>query len=260
MQYLEMTLDTPAANLALDEALLNRAEKAEKGDGSLFSEVTGSASDLEVLRLWESPEPFVVVGRSSQVEDEVDCEACRRGGIPILRRSSGGAAIVTGPGCLMYAVVLGYERRPQLRMIDQAHQFVLTALAEAIGRMVDGVKPRGTSDLAISQESAESPFLKFSGNSLRCRRTHLLYHGTLLYDFPLELISECLRQPPRRPDYRADRPHDRFVTNLSVSAADLRTVIRNAFHATDDLIDCPESETDRLVIEKYSQDAWNLAR
>ena len=27
--------------------------------------------------------------------------------------------------------------------------------------------------------------LKFSGNSLRVRRTHLLYHGTLLYDFSL---------------------------------------------------------------------------
>ncbi len=35
-------------------------------------------------------------------------------GIPVLRRASGGAAIVIGPGCLMYALVLSYELRPSL--------------------------------------------------------------------------------------------------------------------------------------------------
>ena len=35
------------------------------------------------------------------VEVEVDTQACRGRGIPILRRASGGAAIVGGPGCLM---------------------------------------------------------------------------------------------------------------------------------------------------------------
>ena len=49
--------------------------------------------------------------------------------IPILRRSSGGAAIVAGPGCLMYAVVLSYEARPELRDISRAHAFVLDRLA-----------------------------------------------------------------------------------------------------------------------------------
>ena len=39
--------------------------------------------------------------------------------------------------------------------------------------------------------------LKFSGNSARCRRRWLLYHGTLLYDFPLALVARCLKMPPR---------------------------------------------------------------
>ncbi len=125
----------------------------------------------------------------------------------MLRRPSGGAAIVAGPGCLMYALVLSYRLRPRLRVLSEAHRWVLGTLAGALGAFAPGVECRGTSDLAIGGR-------KFSGNSARCRRNHLLYHGTLLYDFPLELVERCLAMPPRMPDYREGRRHESFVTNL----------------------------------------------
>jgi len=70
---------------------------------------------------------------------------------------------------------------------------------------------RGTSDLAVAER-------KFSGNSSRVKRGHLLYHGTLLYDFPLGLISDCLRTPPRQPHYRERRSHGEFVNNIPATA------------------------------------------
>src|SRR6187200_1117199 len=103
MKLLELTLPTPEENLALDEALLEEAE-------------AGKAAD-EVLRLWEMPEKVVVVGRSSQVGEEVNLEAVAEAQVPVLRRCSGGAAIVAGPGCLMYSVVLRYEGREHLRLL-----------------------------------------------------------------------------------------------------------------------------------------------
>ncbi len=65
----------------------------------------------EILRLWESPQTMVIVGSSTRVADEVNLDACRRMRVPVLRRPSGGAPIVAGPGCLMYAVVLSYGLR-----------------------------------------------------------------------------------------------------------------------------------------------------
>jgi len=100
VKLLDLTLESPAENLALDEALLERAECGTK--------------PLEMLRLWESPQPFVVLGRASRVADEVDQEKCRQLGLPILRRPSGGASVLAGPGCLMYAVILSYQRHPDL--------------------------------------------------------------------------------------------------------------------------------------------------
>ena len=118
MQRLQLTLDTPAENIALDEALLDEAE--------------ATGPDAEYLRIWESPTPLVVLGRSSRAAEEVDLDACRARGIPVLRRSSGGAAIVAGPGCLMYAVVLSYDRRPEARGIHQSHDYVLSRIITAL--------------------------------------------------------------------------------------------------------------------------------
>ena len=148
MRLLDLTLKSPHGNIALDEALLDEAEATN--------------DPTEVLRLWEPSETVVVIGRSSRTEEEVHVDKCQREDIPIIRRCSGGAAIVTGQGCLMYAVVLSYERRPELRMIDQAHTFVLDTMRTAVGSLLKNVEALGTSDLTVDR-------FKFSGNSLRCK-------------------------------------------------------------------------------------------
>jgi lipoate-protein ligase A len=205
------------------------------------------------LRLWEPADPLVVVGRSSRVADEVNVEACQSANVPILRRSSGGAAIVTGPGCLMYSVVLRYDGRQHLRLIDQAHAHVLGVIGSAVARFVPGVERRGTSDLAIGDR-------KFSGNSLRCKREHLLYHGTLLYDLDLTLIERLVRMPPRMPEYRGGRRHDEFVMNLGTPRNQIAAALKAAFGASDTLRAWPREATERLVARRYSQASWNLAR
>lgn len=236
MEYLDLTLPTAAENLALDEALLDEAEAAD--------------APRETLRIWEATWPMVVVGRSSSVELEVLSETCRELGIPVLRRVSGGATVLAGPGCLMYALVLDYRLRPDLRTVENAHRWVLGKLTAALKPHVPEVRCRGTSDLAIGE-------LKISGNSARCRREHILYHGTLLYDFPLPLIERCLKMPPRTPDYREGRPHERFVANLPIDAAMLRRLLVETFDANIQRETWPAERVARLVAGKYGQEDWS---
>jgi lipoate---protein ligase len=236
MKLLDLTLPTAAENLALDEALLDAAE--------------ADAGRDEVLRLWEPSQHFVVLGRSSKLEQEVVRDTCRRLGAAVLRRSSGGAAIVVGPGCLMYAVVLSYEKRPELRLIDRAHQHVRTRLAAALGQLGQAAEMRGTSDLVVGDR-------KVSGNSLRCKRGHLLYHGTLLYRFDLSLVGKLLHLPPRQPDYRAGRAHADFLDNLPVDASSLRRSLASAFQANQSLGEWPRQMTEQLVASRYGAVQWN---
>jgi lipoate-protein ligase A len=240
MRYLDLTLSTAAENLALDEALLEEAEAAGR--------------PLETLRFWEPAEPTVVVGRSSHLDKEVFLDVCRAHGVPVMRRPSGGAAIVTGPGCLMYALVLSYEKRPELRPLDNAHQFVLKTISAALGTLQPNVHCAGTSDLVFNRDNG---LKKFSGNSVRCRHGHFLYHGTLLYEFPLEKIDRFLKHPPRTPDYRNGRSHDGFVTNLNVPAEAIRQAMAREWDAVEPCTDWPRELTAKLAAEKYSLAEWN---
>lgn len=218
MDLLDPTSESPLANLEFEAELLDNL-----------------AAKTEVFRLWESPLPIVVLGRSSKIEVEVNQSACSELGVPVFRRVSGGAAIVAGPGCLMYAVILDLERRPELALVDRAHAWVLGEFVKALRPLVPNVSCAGTSDLALlandfgatdQARGADHSARKFSGNSLRKKRTRVLYHGTLLYDFDLSLIPRLLRSPPRQPDYRAGRAHGDFVTNLPLDGEILRKTLR----------------------------------
>jgi lipoate-protein ligase A len=239
MYLLELTLPTPAENLALDEALLEAAEAGELGG--------------EVLRLWEMPQVAVVIGRSSRVADEVDQAAAEAANVPIVRRVSGGASVVVGPGCLMYSVVLRYAGREHLRLIDEAHRHVLGVIRAALRPVAGTVEHLGMCDLAIGGR-------KFSGNALRCKRDHLLYHGTLLYDFDLSLISRLLKMPPRQPAYRDGRSHGGFVMNIAADSATLREALAAGFVADQLLADWPVDLTRQLAKDRYSQRSWNFER
>ncbi|MDB6056303.1 MAG: lplA, partial [Verrucomicrobiales bacterium] len=116
MHCLDLTLESPAANLALDEALLDVCEE----------------SGAEVLRFWESPEYFVVVGYANKAETEVNVPACRERSVPILRRCSGGGTVLQGPGCLNYSLVLNFETEPKLQTIPGANCFIMRRNAQAL--------------------------------------------------------------------------------------------------------------------------------
>ncbi len=237
MQLLDLTMDSIAEDLALDEALLNEADKGER--------------PCEVLRLWEPSQVAVVVGRSSRVGDEVNIEACDQMGVAVVRRSSGGGTIVAGPGCLMYSLVLSLQLRPSLAALDEAHRTVLGTNAAALQRLSPGTSQQGTSDLAVNN-------LKFSGNSMRVKQTHLLYHGTLLYDVSPALIANLLKRPPREPDYRAGRDHAQFVKNIDATAAQLRDALIAAWQPQSQRTHWPREEVRRLMDERYAQHAWHF--
>lgn len=239
MKKLLKTLPATVQNLALDEWLLHRCDS--------------SNVPVEVLRLWENPVHAVILGRSSKVMDEVNQEFCRAHNIEYLRRSSGGASVVIGPGCLMYAVVLDYRIRPELKMLDQAHQYVMQKMLNAIQQCGVNVRFQGTCDLTLDGR-------KFSGNSLRCQRNSFLYHGTLLYDFDLNLVQQCLGTPPRQPEYREGRSHQDFVTNLPVSKEQLVTALVSSWNAHEDPANIPMDQIETLVREKYGQQAWTHKR
>jgi lipoate---protein ligase len=241
LHHLDHTDDSPAANIAVDEALLESVEDST------------AENPIEVLRLWQPTAPFVVIGRASILKEEVNEQECERRGIPILRRSSGGTAIITGPGCLMYAVILSLRIRPELRMIDAAHRFVLERTAKAIRACGLDAQCAGTSDVTVGGK-------KFSGNSLRTRRESLLYHGTILLDFDMKLMQCLSKNPPRQPDYREGRAHTDFLQNLHLPPEQIKRALKESWHANEPLAHWPTHRVNELIEERFGQPHWTKQR
>ena len=228
-------------SLALDEALL---EEAHEGTRS-----------VPVVRTWMAERPVVVVGSSSRVEEEVDVAACRGAGVPILRRPSGGATVILGPGCLMWSVVTPHPEG--VPAVERIHRAMLDPLVGEFAAFGLPVSRQGTSDLVLAVPgSSPQEMKKVSGNALRVRRQGVLYHGTLLDAFDIGLAERLLRHPPREPDYRSGRAHGAFLTNLGVGRARLEAIVRRAFGAADELRFLPRERVERLVRERYGDAAW----
>ncbi len=236
---LELSLPTAAENLALDEALWHWVCLRGK-------------CPLPVLRIWESPQRAVVLGRASRTEEEVHTRCCQREQVPVLRRPTGGAAVVIGPGCRMYSLFWPVPAG-QLFPPPDVHPQVLTPLAEALSRTGPAVSLAGSSDLVQGSR-------KISGNSLRWNRSGCWYHGTLLYDFELSWVQRLLKHPPREPEYRGKRPHQEFVSNYPLPACLLDQILRRAWGNTARLRQWPVAQTTELYLQRYANPRWNFQR
>jgi lipoate-protein ligase A len=238
MTFLDTTFPTPEENLACDDALLDACEE----DGS-----------DEVLRVWEPSTAFVVLGYSNRASREVDLEHCRSRGVPVLRRVSGGGAVLQGPGCLCYALVLRVTPKGDLATIPGANRYVMQRHAQMLCSLTGkNVEMAGTSDLAIGMR-------KCSGNSQRRKGNFLLYHGSFLLSLDISLVEEVLPMPSDSPSYRAGRPHADFLLNLRLDPSALKGALRKTWRAAAGA-SLPVGRIRRLVSDRYSQERWNLRR
>ncbi|MFM9197879.1 MAG: biotin/lipoate A/B protein ligase family protein [Planctomycetia bacterium] len=249
--WLDVTLSTVEENLALDEALLELAH-----DG---------LATATCVRTWMAAEPTIVLGSSSRVDEEIDLAACAAAGVRVVRRPSGGATVVLGPGCLMWSVIAAHPEG--VPPIEAIHAAMLEPLAAALNEEISAadlaadcgggrrVARRGTSDLAV-RTGANAAERKVSGNALRVRRHGVLYHGTLLDSFDLGLVGRVLRHPPREPDYRSRRSHGDFLTNLGLGRERIERIVRAAFNATVVCGEWPRDRVARLVAERYAAGEW----
>lgn len=160
MKLLVNSSTDPAFNLALEELI---------------------ASDYphEAVMLWRNA-PAIIVGRNQNTESEINADAVRDRGIRVVRRITGGGAVYHDLGNINYTIAANdrlfesdaFARHAQI-IIDVLHKFGIPA--EFKGRndiLADGRKISG------------------SAKSVLARRT--LFHGTLLFDTDLSILSQVL--------------------------------------------------------------------
>ena len=234
----DITLPTLAEDLAFDEVLLTETEHDPTA---------------AVLRFWSPTEYAIVLGRSNRPEQEARLSECLTNGIPILRRASGGGAVIVGPGCLCYSLVLPLAESHRALGSSGITSNLMSRTAAGLSCLLSDIQVCGTSDLVWQDR-------KFSGNAQRWLRNAFIHHGTILYNFDLEQMVHYLSHPTREPTYRVSRPHGEFVTNIPVTVKDLKAAICGAWNAIPSKV--PTVFQDQATLQansRYRSAEWQIS-
>jgi lipoate-protein ligase A len=172
-------------------------------DGALLAEVaTGSSSPA--LRIYGWRPPCLSLGRHQGTE-AADLEFCRRHGIDVVRRPTGGRAVLHHLE-LTYALAAPLGRGPIPRRLQEAYRLICGALVRFCRRLgIDAELTPGEINLELPSPRSTVPCFeapaggevvvegrKLIGSAMRSHQSAMIQHGAILLDWDSELQAGAM--------------------------------------------------------------------
>jgi len=177
-RLLKLEVNDAFTNMAIDEAIVT-------------ARIDGLVSNT--LRFYKWKPSAVSVGRFQTVSNEVHVENCRRLGVDIVRRITGGGTVYhDSEGEITYSVV-AEEKDFGTTDVVQAYNAICTGLIEAakilgVNADFNPGDPKNCPNIAVWGK-------KISGSAQFHKGGVLLQHGTFLLEADLEKMFTFLRVP-----------------------------------------------------------------
>ncbi|MFT4215235.1 MAG: lipoate--protein ligase family protein [Microbacterium sp.] len=235
---------SPHLNLALDEVLTTRV-----GDGRR----------VPTLRIWEWDASAVVIGSFQSYRNEVDPEGAARHGFDVVRRISGGGAMLMAAGAIVtYSLYVPASLVAGLTFAD-SYAYLDEWVLQALRSLGIDASYQPLNDIA-------SPQGKIGGAAQkRLAGGGVLHHATLSYDMDGEVMTEVLRigreklsdkgttsaakrvDPLRR---QTGLPREAIIQRLKDTFTTLYAAEPGSISADE------YAEAEALVASKFATDAW----
>ncbi len=148
--------------------------------------------------------PAIVMGISGKRELLIDERALTSvDEMPIVRRFSGGGAVVTDPNTCFISWICNAEDVGVKCFPHYIHQWAAAIYAEAFPSI----------DISLVENDYVIGELKVGGNAQYISRERWLHHTSFLWDYDQKLMN-CLLIPRKAPTYREGREHREFLCCL----------------------------------------------
>jgi lipoate-protein ligase A len=170
------------------------------------AELMKVSAETARCRVFVPPGTMVVIGKGSDPARELRIENIVADGVPVLRRGTGGCAVVLTAD--MLAVSFALQHTPQRKSSEYFRVFNALVMRALEKSGVRGLEHAGTSDIALGGR-------KIAGTAIYRNRELVFYHAIIVLSAAEDVMERYLQQPPRSPAYRAGRSHAQFVTSLS---------------------------------------------
>ncbi len=193
--------------LILDPPLSGR-ENMDR-DMALMKEVLTGES-LPLLRLYRWSKPTISLGRFQEIDQVVDLEACRKIGVDLVHRPTGGRAVLHDRE-LTYSIIVPEKHTFVSGSVLQAYRSISSGIINAFRQLkidsemtpVEESKPgpgRGSCFDRPSAFEIRVEGRKVVGSAQLRRDGVLLQHGAILFSLPLDLYRAVLMPDNRLQD------------------------------------------------------------
>lgn len=269
LRLIENTTNDAYYNMAVDEAVMLLHSKK-------ISPPT--------LRFYSWQPAGLSLGYFQKLREEIDYQHCRKKGIDLVRRLTGGRAILHNSE-LTYSLILREDYNLLAKSIEKSYQQISRGLVAGL-KMLDipvelkaverGKKaPRGHSAACFDAPSWHEVILdnkKLIGSAQRRRDNTILQHGSLPLSLDEKEIFSCLNYSSEEKRKKARRLFMAKSTSLNKAGYNFSkkrlqsALIEGLSQALNiefikgELSEEEESLAQKLALEKYQNKDWNFKR
>ena len=235
MQFLLNTSTDAPFNLALEELIATGCKE-------------------EFLMLWRN-RSAVIVGRNQNSAAEVDSAYLRSHNIQLVRRMTGGGAVYHDLGNVNYTIAVNDRQLDPDSFARNA-----SVVLEALRSFGVAAEFSGRNDIVVDGR-------KISGSAKTVLKDRTLFHGTLLFDSELSMLTNVLTPDPEKIRAKGIKSVRSRVANLSSFLPGWDTdffiqklageLIRRTGAVKRDIPETLKKEADALADLKYRSWEWN---
>lgn len=182
----------PAMQMALDEVLTYRVGRGERPP---------------TVRFWEWTAPAVVIGRFQSLRNEVDLEEANRHGITVVRRITGGGAMLTEPGRVITYSIYAPPELVAGMSFQESYAFLDAWVVEALRALGIDAWYQPINDITSANG-------KIGGAAQARRHGAVLHHTTMAYDIDPEKVPRVIRIGREKLSDKGVRSAERRVAPL----------------------------------------------
>ncbi len=255
MNKFRLIVDTPlkgSVNMAKDHAILHGLTMP---------------GTLPTLRLYSWENPSVTLGYFQKIEESVNTGYCRKNGISVTRRETGG-------GTVMHHMELTYSFTVPLKdgivpsAVEDSFRAIISPIINSLHLLGINAEYRPVNDIVINGR-------KISGSAQVRKKGILQQHGTLIMDMDSNLITSAIKVDEAKLKKRGFSSHNDSITSVRGETGEeinekfiddltlrLITEFAKSFNINFEVSGL--SETESIIMEsfskKFSSDEWNLKK
>ena len=128
--------------------------------------------------IWQV-EPSVIFGRNQLIENEVNIGYCKRNGVRMFRRKSGGGCVYADKSNMMLSFITSSD------YVCLTYNRYIMMVVEALRKIGIDARANGRNDIMIEGR-------KVSGNAFYHIPGRSIVHGTMLYDTDMRNMTACI--------------------------------------------------------------------